>query len=231
MENNVNADALGKIVHSYNTREKELIRQMTGGKEGQSVNLEYEDLDGYEVPPRTHFSMLKKAAVSFKYKEMTFNTAAIRLFEGTKFILPIVNKNKKRLAVIMCSEEESSSVEWARKKKDVWVNKKITSLEFVENIYSLMEWDRNCRYKVLGRVVTSNRGLILVFDLVEAIMFSPLPEEFLDKKTGEMKKRRVVYYPDEYKGRIGKSYNDYIVAQQTSMFEDLEGYVGTNNGS
>lgn len=231
MENNVNADALGKIVHSYNAREKELIRQMTGGKEGQSVNLEYEDLDGYEVPPRTHFSMLKKAAVSFKYKEMTFNTAAIRLFEGTKFILPIVNKNKKRLAVIMCSEEESSSVEWARKKKDVWVNKKITSLEFVENIYSLMEWDRNCRYKVLGRVVTSNRGLILVFDLMEAIMFSPLPEEFLDKKTGEMKKRRVVYYPDEYKGRIGKSYNDYIVAQQTSMFEDLEGYVGTNNGS
>lgn len=231
MDNNVNADALGKIVHNYNAREKELIKQMTEGKGGQVANIEYEDLEGYEVPPRTQFSMLKKAAVTFKYKEMLFNTAAVRLFEGTRFILPIVNKNKKRLAVIMCSEEESSSVEWARLKKDVWVNKKITSLEFVENIYSMMGWDRNCRYKILGRIVTSNRGLILVFDLVEAIMFSPLPEEFLDKKTGQMKKRRVVYYPDEYKGRIGKSYNDYIVAQQTSMFEDLEGYVGTNNDS
>ena len=199
------------------------------GNKGQAVNLEFEDLEEYEVPPRTQFSMLKKAAVTFKYKEMMFNMAAIRLFEGTKFILPIVNRNKKRLAVIMCSEEESSSVEWARVKQDKWVNKKITSLEFIENIYSLMDWDRNCRYKVLGRIVTSNRGLIFVFELPEAIMFSPLPDEYFDKRTGQMKKRRIVYYPDEYKGRIGKSYHDYILSQQMSMFEDLEGYVGEGN--
>ena len=199
------------------------------GNKGQAVNLEFEDLEEYEVPPRTQFSMLKKAAVTFKYKEMMFNMAAIRLFEGTKFILPIVNRNKKRLAVIMCSEEESSSVEWARVKQDKWVNKKITSLEFIENIYSLMDWDRNCRYKVLGRIVTSNRGLIFVFELPEAIMFSSLPDEYFDKRTGQMKKRRIVYYPDEYKGRIGKSYHDYILSQQMSMFEDLEGYVGEGN--
>ena len=44
-----------------------------------------------------------------------------------------------------------------------------------------------------------------------------------------MKKRRIVYYPDEYKGRIGKSYHDYVLSQQMSMFEDLEGYVGEEN--
>ena len=221
--------SLGKLVHDYNARERQLIEEMRIGNKGQSVNLEFEDLEEYEVPPRTQFSMLKKAAVTFKYKEMMFNMAAIRLFEGVKFILPIVNRNKKRLAVIMCSEEESSSVEWARIKQDKWVNKKITSLEFIENIYSLMDWDRNCRYKVLGRIVTSNRGLIFVFELSEAIMFSPLPDEYFDKRTGQMKKRRIVYYPDEYKSRIGKSYHDYVLSQQMSMFEDLEGYVGEEN--
>ena len=98
--------------------------------------------------------------------------------------------------------------------------------EFIENIYAMMGWDRNCRYKVLGRIVTSNRGLIFVFELAEAIMFSPLPDEYFDKRTGQMKKRRIVYYPDEYKGRIGKSYHDYVLSQQMNMFEDLEGYVG-----
>ena len=96
----------------------------------------------------------------------------------------------------------------------------------IENIYAMMGWDRNCRYKVLGRIVTSNRGLIFVFELAEAIMFSPLPDEYFDKRTGQMKKRRIVYYPDEYKGRIGKSYHDYVLSQQMNMFEDLEGYVG-----
>jgi hypothetical protein len=212
-------------MQDYSTREQELIKQLSVSEDGKPVKLEYEELDGYEVPPRTQFSMLKKAAVSFKYKEMTFNTACVRLFEGIKYILPIVNRNKKRLAVIMCKEEESASVEWARLKKDVWVNKKITSLEFVENIFSMMDWDRNCRYKVLGRIVMSDRGLIVVFDLVEAIMYSALPEEYVDMRTGEIKKRKLAYYPDEYKGRIGKSYNDYVVAQQTSMFENLEGYT------
>ena len=39
-------------------------------------------------------------------------------------------------------------------------------------------------------------------------------------------KRKTSYYPDEYKDRIGKSYNDYVAARQMSVFEYLEGYVG-----
>lgn len=107
MENAVDlTQSLGKLVHDYNARERQLIEEMRIGNKGQAVNLEFEDLEEYEVPPRTQFSMLKKAAVTFKYKEMMFNMAAIRLFEGTKFILPIVNRNKKRLAVIMAAKKK-----------------------------------------------------------------------------------------------------------------------------
>ena len=58
-----------------------------------------------------------------------------------------------------------------RKTKN-WVNKDITSLEFVENIFRLMNWNRECRYKVLGRVANSDQGLCMLFDLEEAIMFT-----------------------------------------------------------
>lgn len=78
------------------------------------------------------------------------------------------------LAVVPCAEEESASVEWARvNKQGKWVNKNITSVDFVENLYHLMGWNRECRYKVLGRVAASDRGLILVFEMEEAIMFAP----------------------------------------------------------
>lgn len=60
------------------------------------------------------------------------------------------------------------SVEWARQKDENWVNKDITSLEFVENIFRLMNWNRECRYKVLGRVANSDQGLCMLFDLEEA---------------------------------------------------------------
>ena len=51
------------------------------------------------------------------------------------------------------------SYPWARQKDENWVNKDITSLEFVENIFRLMNWNRECRYKVLGRVANSDQGL------------------------------------------------------------------------
>ena len=51
-----------------------------------------------------------------------------------------VHPNKKRLALIMCPEEDSASVEWARQKDENWVNKDITSLEFVENIFRLISF-------------------------------------------------------------------------------------------
>ena len=153
--------------------------------------------------------------------------ACIRLFEGIKYVLPILHPNKKRLALIMCPEEDSASVEWARQKGENWVNKDITSLEFVENIFRLMNWNRECRYKVLGRVANSDQGLCMLFDLEEAIMFTPKPQEYADPLTGEMKKKQMKFFPDTYRNRIGKSYNDYIADHQMNMFEDFIGYQGS----
>lgn len=206
-------------------REHALIQELIKTKQEQKQALEFESFEGYELPPRTQFSMLKKPAVSIKYGQMTFNMACIRLFEGIQYILPLVNIGKKRLAVAICVEEESASVEWARfKKNEVWVNKTITSVDFIEKIYQAMNWRRECRYKVLGRLANSDRGLILVFDLDEAIMFTPMKEEYPDPKTGEIKKRQVKYYPDLYKTRIGRSYNDYEQSRRINLFEDIMSY-------
>jgi len=211
---------------SYSPKDQDLIRQLIRSRLDQKAQMEYEELEGYELPPRSQFSMLSKPALSIKYREFTCNMACIRLFEGVKHVLPIVNPVKKRFAVVPCAEEESSSVEWARQKDEKWMNKTVTSLEFIEKIYAMMNWDRNCRYKILGRVANSSSGLILIFDLPEAIFFAAKPTEYLDQETGKVVKRKTIYYPDEYKDRIGKSYNDYVAARQMSVFEYLEGYVG-----
>ena len=76
----------------------------------------------------------------------------------------------------------------------------------------------------LGRVAASDRGLILVFEMEEAIMFAPKKEEFVDPVTGETKKRQVKYYPDAYKNRIGRSYTEYEQYRQLNLFEDFGNY-------
>ncbi|MCD7764631.1 MAG: hypothetical protein LUI14_15885 [Lachnospiraceae bacterium] len=215
---------------SYGYNDQELIRALVKSRLEQKQPLEYEDLDGYEMPPRTQFSMLKKPAVSIKYGKLTFNMACIRLFEGVQYIIPIYHPQKKRMTVVMCQEEEYASVDWARvrQKDGVWVNKEVTSREYVDKLYRLMGWNKECRYKVLGRVANSRDGLVLVFDLEEAVMFESKSTQYVDERTGEtkQKKQQVMYYPEYYKDRVGKSYNDYVSAKQMNIFEYLEDYVG-----
>lgn len=211
----------------FSAKEFELIQQLIKTRMESNQDLQFESLEGYEVPPRTQFSMLKKPAVTIKNGQLNFNMACIRLFEGVQYILPIVHENKRRLAIIPCQEEESCSIDWARKnKEDNWVNKQITNKDLVAKIGAFMKWDTNCRYKVLGEVRMSPRGLILVFDLNEAIMFCPQEEEYLDEETGEtkVKKKDVKYYPEKYKGKIGMSYSDYAETRQLSLFEDFSNY-------
>ena len=58
-------------------------------------------------------------------------------------------------------------------------------------------------------------------------MFTPKPQEYSDPITGEMKKKQIKFFPDVYKDRIGKSYNDYIAGHQMNLFEDFIGYQGS----
>ena len=58
-------------------------------------------------------------------------------------------------------------------------------------------------------------------------MFTLKPQEYTDPLTGEMKKKQMKFFPDAYKNRIGKSYNDYIADHQMNMFEDFIGYQGS----
>ena len=76
-------------------------------------------------------------------------------------------------------------------------------------------------------MANSDQGLCMLFDLEEAIMFTPKPQEYTDPLTGEMKKKQMKFFPDAYKNRIGKSYNDYIADHQMNMFEDFIGYQGS----
>lgn len=230
IENNAGSNETTALAkgESYSYSDQELIRQLVKSRMAQKSTLEYEDLDGYVLPPRTQFSMLKKPAMTIKYGRMTFNMACIKLFESVEYILPLVHPDKKKLTVVMCAEEESASVAWARRrqKDDVWVNRDITSEDFILNIYKMMGWKLDCRYKVLGRIANSRQGLVIVFELDEAIMFASKPVEIVDKETGEIKKKQVKYYPDAYKDCIGKSYNDYVESRQMNMFEYLEEYMG-----
>lgn len=198
----------------------ELIKQMVGP---DKTTLDYVSFKDYEVPPRTNFTMVRKPMVSLKQGKMSFNSTCVKLFSGVKYIVPLINRKTRKLAVIPVKEEESSSVEWSRLKDDAWVSKDITSREFVRKIYEMMGWENDKRYKILGRLADSDRGLILVFDLDEAVKFESV--RTVNPETGKVRTRSVQYFPEAYRNRIGRDYGSYVEGLKNEKFEELCSYV------
>ena len=87
---------------SFTAREFELIQELVRSRMEKNEELQYESFEGYELPPRTQFSMLKKPTVSIKYGQLTFNMAAIRLFEGVKHLFTVVNTKKEAGCCTLC---------------------------------------------------------------------------------------------------------------------------------
>ena len=63
------------------------IRELAQIRKEHKRELEYEKFDGYELPPRTQFSMLNKPAVSIKYGVMKFNMACIPVDKASNLLL------------------------------------------------------------------------------------------------------------------------------------------------
>ena len=225
------SSAVSDQTEGYTPKEQELIRQLVQERLGKKNAIEFESLDDYVVPPKMFFSMIKKPAVSIRANRLEFSMSAIRLFEGVQHILPMLSERKKRMVIAICAEEELSSIEWAKQKKGKWVNRSISCPEYVQNIYKMMDWNRDCRYKVYGHLANSERGLVLAFDLTSAVMYDPLPEEYFDKGSGKMKRRINKYYPEEIRMKLGRSYSDYEAAQRRSSFESLSGYIDTSGSA
>ena len=60
----------------YSAKETKLIQELVKARLEQKAELQHESLDGYELPPRTQFSMLKKPALTMKHGRMKFNMPA-----------------------------------------------------------------------------------------------------------------------------------------------------------
>jgi hypothetical protein len=212
----------------YSVKEQELIRQLVQARLGKKTPLEFESLIDYNVPDPVYFPHLKKPFVTIRANNLTFSMSSIHLFEGVQHIVPMTNYSSKRMVAAPCAEVERSSLVWARKSKGKWANRTVTCPEYTQSIFRLMDWNDSCRYRAYGILSDSERGLVIVYDLISAVMYAPLPEEYFDKRSGKMKKRTIKYYPDEIRMSLGRSYSDYEAIQRQSNFESLSGYTDTS---
>ena len=86
-----------------------------------------------------------------------------------------IDHNAKQLAIKECDPDDKNAIRWCVEKKDgTHKSRKITGRDFSNMIYTLMEWDRKKRYKIIGFMIEVDGEDVFLFDLTMTEKFDAM---------------------------------------------------------
>ena len=120
------------------------------------------NFDGYQVVRGEYFAHLYEPSITFNLNKVYLNAASIRKLPNIDYVQILVNSEEKKIAVRPCAEDVKDSFLWCTPKRKP---KQITCRVFFGKIISLMDWNPDYRYKLLGKLIKSNDEYLFTFDL------------------------------------------------------------------
>ena len=169
--------------------------------------------DDFQVVRGEFFAHVFEPSITFAGSKVYVNTACIKKMPETDYIQILINKEKKKLVVRPCREDERDSFRWcsATSKR---TPKQVTCRPFFAMLCEEMEWDSSYRYKFLGKMIRSNGESLFLFDL-------SAPEIYLREVTddGKIKNNRKPTFPEQWQNQFGVPASQHAASTKLNVFD------------
>ena len=175
------------------------------------------DFSGFQVVRREFFAHLRDPSITFNNCKLNVNAACIAKFPTSDFAQVLINREKKILALRPCPEGTKDSFQWCNISKGKRKPKIITCRLFFAKIVSMMDWNPNYRYKLLGNLIHSNEEYLIAFDLNATEVYQRTIIEGEKPKTS-----RTPVFPAEWQDQFGLPYDEHKQALQIDI---VDGYA------
>lgn len=168
--------------------------------------------EGYQVVRGEFFAHIFEPSFTLNNYKCAVNTACIKKIPDFDYVQILVNPDDKKLAVRPCREDEKDSFRWcsATSKRSP---KQITCRMFFAKVVSLMGWNPDYRYKILGKLIRSGNELLFVFDLTTPQIYQRSVSD-----TGKVSTARTPLFPEEWKNQFGVPVEEHRAAMQINTF-------------
>lgn len=169
--------------------------------------------EGYQVVRGEFFAHIHEPSFTFNDNRVYLNMACIRKLPQTEYVQILVHPVEKKLAVRPCQEEEKDSFRWCTKNARKRDPKQITCHVFYAKIFSLMGWNPQYRYKLLGKLIQSNGELLFIFDLKTPEIY-PRAAKLAGTSNAQLPN-----YPESWKNQFGISMEEHQKSLQVNIFD------------
>lgn len=172
------------------------------------------DLEHFQVVRREFFAHLQEPSVTFNNCKFYVNTACLRKFPTADYVQVLVNQETKILALRPCHEGDRDSFLWCSMSKGKRVPRQTTGKLFSAKMFSLMNWNPDFRYKMLGKVVYAKGEYLIVFDLTATEVYQ---KTFKDGEKPQSSRTPV--FPAEWQHQFGMPLKEHQQSLQINIFD------------
>lgn len=181
------------------------------------------DLRGYEIARSQFFDSTDRITATFCPDEIRFSTAAIRKLEGC-FVELLIHPVKRIFAVRTTQQSHRNAMQWSRIKNGTAFPRPISGTAFLPSIYTLLDWNDDCRYRITGVKRGQDKNTVLLFNLSETEIFIP-SDAMNEQPDSENNKgiklftdnirKNILAYPPDWADTFGSNY--YSHAQDLTI--------------
>ena len=206
--------------------QKELSREeLLSAREERRLELQQRfNPEKMKVVRKELFANLRDPAVTIRNGNITFNTACINGLEDVIWVNLMIDQDAGLLAVQECDENDKHALRWCIAKPDKRKSRKMTCPGFTDLLYSVMDWDKNCRYKILGYQIEFEGKPLYVFDLTAYKIFREKQKNTEDGEEVQVEisaDARKGYFPDDIANTFGVPVEEHKRQMEVSELDGL----------
>ena len=123
-------------------------------------------MDGFQVVSGDMFrsiTRLNLPAITLWYNSISFSKASVVMLNNCERVRIEVNPKTRCILLIPVTSKDKDAVRWAKTGKEVQP-RKIECLAFTSQLFDGWGWDRKRVYRTTGRIVSSDKKIMLLFD-------------------------------------------------------------------
>ena len=201
---------------------EEVVTAASPGKGNSDDVLEVAgdfDYDGYQVVRREFFAHINEPSVTFNNYKFYVNVACLNRFPQVEYVQVLVNQDRKILAIRPCRAEDRDAYAWCTSGSGRRKPKQITCKIFFAKVFSLMGWNLDYRYKLLGRVIHAKEEWLIAFDLTATEVY-----QRVQKDGQKPRSSRTPVFPEGWKTQFGLPFREHQKSMQVDIFEGYAVY-------
>jgi hypothetical protein len=141
-----------------------------------------------------------KAKVTFAIDSVTFNTACVKLFSETQYVVVSVDEENQRVFIEPCDQYNRDFLKFALLKDGCNKPRKCITREFSSMLYTMMGWNTQTKYRCMAIYQEFSGKKIIVFNLDECLQVLTTVTKTED---GKRKYDTDIRKPKAWEGKFG----------------------------